>query len=25
MLEHDAPLSGFIESLVPVVRHLGEV
>jgi histidine ammonia-lyase len=24
-LERDAPLSGYIESLVPVVRHLGEV
>ena len=24
-LERDAPLSGYIESLVPVVRHLVEV
>jgi histidine ammonia-lyase len=24
-LERDAPLSGYIESLVPVIRHLGEV
>lgn len=24
-LDRDAPLSGYIESLVPVVRHLGEV